>query len=110
MAFLAFILLPERRVSLLEICRFISYRWADHWFTDQIYNADDYQKLCSSLQIHEKAFGIKNHRDWKFPEQISVQNRQSSAFKFFTTSVKRRRNFSLDLFCPTKHNNCILWY
>lgn len=55
LALLAFILLPERRDSLLDICRFISYRWADHWFTDQMYNADDYQKLCSSLQGHEKA-------------------------------------------------------
>ena len=49
LALLAFYLLSEKRDSLLEICRFISYRWADHWFTDQIYNADDYQKLCSSL-------------------------------------------------------------
>ena len=87
----------------------------DHWFTDQIYNADDYQMLCS-LQAQEKPlnsvkiFGIMNHRDWKFPEQITAQNGQSSAFKIFTTSGKRRRNFRLDLFCLTNHNNCILCY
>ena len=54
LALLAFILLPKRTDSLLEIYRFISYRWADHWFTDQIYNADDYHKLCSSMQVHGK--------------------------------------------------------
>lgn len=55
LAILAFIVLPERRNSLLKICIFISYKWADHWFTDQKYNADDYMMLCSSLQAHEKA-------------------------------------------------------
>ena len=44
LALLAFILLPERRDSLLDIWKFISYAWSDHWFTDQMYNADDYQK------------------------------------------------------------------
>ena len=52
---MAFILLPEKRDSLLDICKFISYTWSNHWFTDQIYNADDYHKLCNSLQVHEKA-------------------------------------------------------
>ena len=51
---LAFILLQERRGSLLDIYKFISYTWSENLFTDQMYNADDYQKLCSSLQVHEK--------------------------------------------------------
>jgi hypothetical protein len=49
------VLLPHTRNSLLQICRFISYRWADHWFTDQMYDADDYQNLCRFLQDDAKA-------------------------------------------------------
>ncbi|CAI9721939.1 Hypothetical predicted protein [Octopus vulgaris] len=29
--------------------------WADFCFTDQMFNARDYQKLCGNLQVHKKA-------------------------------------------------------
>lgn len=54
LSLLTYFLLPEKRYSLLEICRFISHRWADHLFTVETYNADSYQKLCSSLKANKK--------------------------------------------------------
>jgi hypothetical protein len=116
LALLAFILLPERRDSLLDICRFISYRWADHWFTDQMYNADDYQKLCSSLQGHEKAidsvkkFWNQEPSRLEIPRTNQCAERAIKCLKIFLTSVKRKRTSSLDLFCLTKHKNCILCF
>lgn len=85
----------RERDSLVEICRFCSYRWADYWFTNLIYN---YQKISRSFQGHKKSlesvksFGIQNHRDWNFLEQISVHNGHSSAFSIIMTPVRRYRS------------------
>lgn len=45
-----FIILTEKRDTLLAVYRFITYRGVGPWFTDQNSNADDYQKLYSSLK------------------------------------------------------------
>ena len=50
----------EKTDILREICRFISYTLADLWFTDQIYNAGDYQKLCNSLRTTPKTLNTAN--------------------------------------------------
>jgi len=72
LALLVFNLLPEERHNLLPICRFISYNWADLWFSDQLYNANDYQTLCSSLQGYEKAMKtVKNFWNTE-PSKIQI--------------------------------------
>ncbi|CAI9729660.1 Hypothetical predicted protein [Octopus vulgaris] len=75
LALLAVILLPEKRVLLFNVCRFIPYSCADFWFTDQMFNTHNYQKLCGSLQVHKKNFGVENHQNWKFSEQIKIAER-----------------------------------
>lgn len=72
LALLAFILVPENRDSLLEICRFISYKWADLWFTEQMYNANDYQNLCSCLQVHEKALNCMKKFWNREPSRLEI--------------------------------------
>ena len=73
LALLAFILLPKRRNSLLEVfCEFISHSWADHWFTDQTYNAADYEQLCGSLQGCEKAMNSVNKIWSKDPSRLAI--------------------------------------
>lgn len=67
-------------------------------------------KFTKSIKLFFKNCGIQRHRGWKFHEQISVQNRQSTAFMTFMASVKTGITFSLHLFCLTKQNSCIFCY
>lgn len=61
LALLAFILLPQEIHVLQEVCSFISYNWAEHWFTDQHYQEHDYENLCRSLEAYQKALTcVKN--------------------------------------------------
>ena len=46
---LAFILMPETRISLQKTCTFISYPWADHWFSNQLFRAEDFGELSAAL-------------------------------------------------------------
>ena len=48
---LAFILLPEKGDSLLDICKFIFYAWSGHWFTDQMY-IRSYLTVCKFPRKH----------------------------------------------------------
>jgi len=57
LALLAFILMPTTRTSLEKICRFISCDWADYWFTDQMYNENDFKNLSERLKPYRKAPG-----------------------------------------------------
>jgi len=117
LALLAFILLPEKRSSLLYICRFISYTWADHWFSDQLYNADSYQNLCNSLQANQKAL-ITMQKFWnREPSALNIQRSNQCAERaimclqmLYGEFAKRRINWSLDLFYPMKPNYCMLLY
>ena len=64
LAILVFNLIPSTRTVLQRVCRFISYGWADHWFTDQLYNENDFNNLAEILNPYKKALSsLKNH--WK---------------------------------------------
>ena len=72
LALLAFILMPNQRERLQTVCEFISYDWADHWFSDQKYQEDDYDKLSQALHPYKTALkGLKNH--WKQePSRLNI--------------------------------------
>ena len=52
---LSFILIPSARKTLEKVCRFISYDWANYWFTNQMYHENDYKKLAEILKPYKKA-------------------------------------------------------
>ena len=56
-ALLAFILMPETRIRLHKICLFISYPWADHWFSNKLLNNEDFDELSAALDGYPK--GLK---------------------------------------------------
>ena len=67
LALLAFILMPETRSRLRKIFSFISYPWADHWFSSQLFLAKDFNELSAAL--NEYPIGLtclKKH--WKTDE------------------------------------------
>lgn len=76
LAILAFVLIPETRPILKNICTFISYDWAKHWFADQFYNKEDFNSLSIALKPYKKGLQVlKNH--WKqepSPLQIPRSN------------------------------------
>jgi len=56
--------MPTTRTSLKKICRFISCDWADYWFTDQMYNENDFKNLSERLKPYRKALNsLESH--WK---------------------------------------------
>ena len=62
LAILAFILIPENRSSLRDVCKFISNSWANFWFSDQLYKENDFASLSTILQQHQKALNtLRNH-------------------------------------------------
>lgn len=64
LAILAFILIPNMRSSLEKVCNFISYDWADYWFSDQTYKIYDFERLSESLRPYKKALKcLQTH--WK---------------------------------------------
>lgn len=67
LALLAFILMPETRNRLRKICSFISYSWADHWFSSQLFRAEDFDELSAALNDYPTALKcLKTH--WKTDE------------------------------------------
>ena len=67
LALLDFILKPADRRRLERVCHFISYPWADHWFTDHMYREADFGELSEALQDHKSALEcLKKH--WKREE------------------------------------------
>ena len=63
-ALLAFILMPKTRIRLRKICSFISYSWADHWFSSQLFRVEDFEELSEALNDYPKALNcLKTH--WK---------------------------------------------
>lgn len=67
LALLAFILMPETRNRLRKICSFISYSWADHWFSSQLFRAEDFEELSVALNDYPTALKcLKTH--WKTDE------------------------------------------
>ena len=71
LAILAFILMPTTRKTLEKVCRFISYDWADYWFTNQMYNENDFKNLSEILKPYKKALhSLENH--WE--QEPSVLN------------------------------------
>ena len=106
LALLAFILQRERRDSLLDICRFISYTWADHWFTDQMYNAVDYQKLCS-VELIENFWNQEPSR-LEIPRTNQCAERAIKCFQDLLDVCKKKENLQLRFILSNKHRNCIL--
>ena len=53
---LAFILMLETRIKLREICSFISFSWADHWFSSILFRVEDFEELSEALNDYPKAF------------------------------------------------------
>lgn len=67
LALLAFILMPETRKRLRKICSFISYSWADHWFSSQLFRAEDFDELSAALNDYPT--GLKClQTNWKTDE------------------------------------------
>ena len=61
---LAFILMPETRIRLRKICSFVSYQWADHWFSNHLFRNEDFDELSDALDGYPKGLKcLKNH--WK---------------------------------------------
>jgi hypothetical protein len=50
--------MPTARAALLKVCRFISHDWADYWFTDQLYNENDFHNLSEILKAYKKAQNV----------------------------------------------------
>jgi hypothetical protein len=72
LALLAFILMPPSRDTLRKVCSFISYDWADYWFSDQMYNANDFENLSEILKPYKKALNsLENHWN-KEPSALNV--------------------------------------
>lgn len=64
---LAFILMPETRSRLHKICLFISYQWADHWFSSQFFRSEDFDELSAALNEYPAGLKcLKTH--WKTDE------------------------------------------
>ena len=64
LAILAFILIPTTNKTLKKVCRFVSYDWAHYWFTNQMYNENDFKNLSEILKPYKKAMQVfENH--WK---------------------------------------------
>ena len=93
LALLAFFLMPHERKRLEAVCHFISiYDWADHWFSDQMYRAEDYEELSGALQPYKTALKcLQNH--WK-RGSISSQ------------TARIRPICRCDSFCQTTAANC----
>ena len=64
LALLSFFLMPHVRQELQRICKFIAYDWADHWFCDQMYRAEDFEELSQALRPYKAGLKcLTNH--WK---------------------------------------------
>jgi hypothetical protein len=72
LALLAFILIPTSRNTLQKICRFISYDWADYWFTDQMYNKNDFKNLSKVLKPYKKGLNTLENNWKKEPSTINI--------------------------------------
>ena len=67
----SFLFLPTTRKTLEKVCRFISYDWADYWFTNQMYNENAFKNLSEILKPYKKALhSLENH--WE--QEPSVLN------------------------------------
>ena len=101
LALLVFNLLPEKRPSLLPICRFISYNWANLWFSDKLYKSSDYQMLCSSLHGYQKALNTVNNFWNTEPSTILIPRtnqrveRVSSAYRMHMANAKKNKTIEL---------------
>ena len=69
LALLAFIVMPETRIRLRKISLFISYPWADHWFSNQLFHDKDFDELSAALDGYPKGLKcLKNH--WKRDQSL----------------------------------------
>lgn len=49
LALLAFILIPEYRLQLYPICKFVCGAWSEIWFSDHTFNKNNFATLQKSL-------------------------------------------------------------
>ena len=79
LALLAFIMMPETQIRLHKICIFISYPWADRWFSNQMFHDEDFDKLSAALDGYPKGLkclkttGKEMNHPSMLPEATSVQ-------------------------------------
>ena len=71
LAILTYILLPAERKTLEKICRFISYSWADYWFTEQKYE-ESFTNLADILKTYKKALNTLEYHWKKEPSAIDI--------------------------------------
>ncbi len=72
LALLAYVLLPQERASLLRTCEFVSFIWADLWFSDQKYRDTDYTIMRDALRAYPKALATLE-KFWKQePSRLNI--------------------------------------
>ena len=72
LALLAFILMPDSRVELNQVCLFISTTWADRWFSDQKFRENDFSELEKALKPYKSALGTLKRLWKKEPSVIDI--------------------------------------
>ena len=92
-AILAFILLPQTRNQLQQICLFICGIWLDIWFSDHHFQENSYTKLAESVQNFENA---KKCFDTHWSIEPSIIDSQRS-----NICAERAMHFMQSLNCKT---------
>jgi len=49
--------MPQTQSRLHKICSFISYPWANFWFSSQLFRAEDFEELSAALNEYPR--GLK---------------------------------------------------
>ncbi|MEJ2259197.1 MAG: hypothetical protein P8X78_01580 [Nitrosopumilaceae archaeon] len=85
LAILAYILIPATRKDLEKVCRFISYEWAEYWFTEQKYNENDFTALSEILKPYKKALNsLENHWNQE-PSRLNIPRSNQCAERAIKT-------------------------
>ena len=79
LAILALLFIPTTRTFPVKICNFITYDWADLWFTDPRYNENDFTKFSETLQPCQKALLSLNNHWKKKPSVLDMPNSNQGA-------------------------------
>lgn len=75
LALLAYFLMPQVRKRLQMVCQFISYDWADHWFSDQMYRPEEYAELSQALQPYKAALKCLTNHWRQEPSKLNISRR-----------------------------------
>ena len=64
--------LSLKRKTLEKICRFISYFWADYWFSKQKYDEESFTNLADILKTYKKALNTLEYHWKKEPSATDI--------------------------------------